>query len=457
VTGRLARWWRQWLSGGPGAARAPGWIQLRYRNAATSVSRHATAADAALAVVLAACATPQLVWWATKGPGGPGQLSEMTLFSALLVVPLIWRRRFPLSVFAFAAVVALAQWIVNVRLAADMTLLVYLYTVARWYPVRVGILAAAVVEAGAVMAGLRWDLTRSWLETLVYLSGLVAASLLLGVSVRHWRNSLSTLTERAEQLERDRDQQARIAVAAERTRIAREMHDVVAHSLSVMVTLSEGAALKQDAEPERAKRAMRQVSATGHQALGEMRRLLGVLRTEDAPEPLEPQPGLAQLDGLLDQVRATGLAAELTVTGLADTGLADTGLADTGLAAALPPGAELTVYRIVQEALTNTLKHAAGPTRVSVAIACQPDAVTVDVHDDGAARPAGPAGHGLTGHGLTGNGLTGNGLTGHGLTGMRERAAVYDGAVSAGPDPAGGWRVHARLPVAATAVGEPAR
>jgi signal transduction histidine kinase len=356
----------------------------------------------------------------------------MTLFSALLVVPLIWRRRFPLSVFAFAAVVALAQWIVNVRLAADMTLLVYLYTVARWYPVRVGVLAAAVVEAGAVMAGLRWDLTRSWLETLVYLSGLVAASLLLGVSVRHWRNSLSTLTERAEQLERDRDQQARIAVAAERTRIAREMHDVVAHSLSVMVTLSEGAALKQDAEPERAKRAMRQVSATGHQALGEMRRLLGVLRTEDAPEPLEPQPGLAQLDGLLGQVRATGLAAELTVTGLADT----------GLAAALPPGAELTVYRIVQEALTNTLKHAAGPTRVSVAIACQPGAVTVDVHDDGAARPAGPAGHGLTGHGLTG---------------MRERAAVYDGAVSVGPDPAGGWRVRARLPVAATAVGEPAR
>jgi signal transduction histidine kinase len=103
---------------------------------------------------------------------------------------------------------------------------------------------------------------------------------------------------------------------------------------------------------------------------------------------------------------------------------------------------ELTVYRIVQEALTNTLKHAAGPTRVSVAIACQPGAVTVDVHDDGAARPAGPAGHGLTGHGLTG---------------MRERAAVYDGAVSVGPDPAGGWRVRARLPVAATAVGEPAR
>jgi signal transduction histidine kinase len=277
------------------------------------------------------------------------------------------------------------------------------------------------------MAAIRWNLTRSWLESLVFLSGLVAASLLLGISVRHWRNSLSSLAERAEQLERERDQQARMAVAAERTRIAREMHDVVAHSLSVMVTLSEGAALKQAAEPERANRAMRQVSATGHQALDEMRRLLGVLRTEDAPEPREPQPGLAQLDGLLAQVRATGLAAELMVTGLAVT----------GLAAALAPGAELAVYRIVQEALTNTLKHAAGPTRVSVAIAGRPGAVTVDVHDDGGRRPAGPPGHGLTG--------------------MRERAAVYDGAVSAGPDPAGGWRVHARLPLAAAAVTGSAR
>jgi signal transduction histidine kinase len=158
---------------------------------------------------------------------------------------------------------------------------------------------------------------------------------------------------------------------------------------------------------------MRQVSATGRQALDEMRRLLGVLRTEDAPDERRPQPGIAQLGELLDQVRTTGLAAVLTVT---------------GTPAAMPPGAELTVYRIVQEALTNTLKHAAGPTRAAVAIAYRPDAVTVDVHDDGAVRPAA-------------------GTAGHGLTGMRERAAVYEGTVAAGPDPAGGWRVHAHLPV----------
>jgi signal transduction histidine kinase len=282
----------------------------------------------------------------------------------------------------------------------------------------VGVLATAVAEAGTLMTAIRWPLTRLWPETFVLLSGPVVAGLLLGVSVRHWRNSLGALTERAEQLERERDQQAKIAAAAERTRIAREMHDVVAHSLSVMVTLSEGAALKQAAEPQRASMAMRQVSATGHQALDEMRRLLGVLRTEDDPGSRQPQPGMAQIGGLFDQVRATGLTAGLTVT---------------GTPAAMPPGAELTVYRIVQEALTNTLKHAAGPTRVSVTIAYLPGSVTVDVHDDGARR----------------DGRAQAWTAGHGLTGMRERAAVYGGAVSAGPDPDGGWRIHARLPMTA--------
>jgi signal transduction histidine kinase len=276
------------------------------------------------------------------------------------------------------------------------------------------------------MASVRWDmtgnLTHRWIETFLHLSGPVMASLLLGVSVRSRRNALTVLTDRAEQLERERDQQATIAAAAERTRIAREMHDVVAHSLSVMVTLSDGAALKQAVEPERAVMAMRQVSVTGRQALDEMRRLLGVLRTEEAPGSRQPQPGMAQLDGLFDQVRVTGLAAEFTVT---------------GTPTAMPPGAELAVYRIVQEALTNTLKHAAHPTQISIAVAFAPDSVTVDVHDDGARRRPRPWPRPDTP------------TTGHGLTGMKERAAVYGGAVSAGPDPAGGWRIHACLPMTA--------
>jgi signal transduction histidine kinase len=252
---------------------------------------------------------------------------------------------------------------------------------------------------------------------------------LSGYVVRTRRAYVTGLEERANTLEREREHLAQIAVAYERAAIAREMHDVVAHSLSVMVTLSKGAALKQAAEPERASLAMRQVAATGHQALDEMRRLLGVLRTEDAPQTRQPQPGIAQLDGLLDQVRSTGLAAGLTVA---------------GTPAALPPGAELTVYRIVQEALTNTLKHADGPTGVSVAIACRPDSVTVDVRDDGARRAQPEAS-----------------TAGHGLTGMRERAAVYGGAVTVGPGPRGGWHIHARLPITpaatAPAVAGPAR
>jgi signal transduction histidine kinase len=421
VARRGVLWWQEWLSGGPGgaaAAPAPGRIEARYRDLAAAVSRHASAADAALAVVLAAGTVPQLVHLARNDPGlfGP-----TLVFSVLLVVPLTWRRRFPLATFAGIAAVALAQWALNLRVAADVTLLIYLYTVARRYPLRAGVLAAAMLETGTLLAAIRWPLVSlSWMDSFVLFSGPVLASLLLGVSVRHWRNSLTTLTERAQQLERERDQQAAIAAAAERTRIAREMHDVVAHSLSVMVTLAKGAALKQAAEPERAHQAMGQVAATGHQALDEMRRLLGVLRTEDDPGSRQPQPGLAQLDGLLHQVRATGLAAGLTVA---------------GTPAAMPPGAELTIYRIVQEALTNTLKHAAGPTRVSVAIACRPGSVTVDIHDDGGRRPARPAAR----------------TAGHGLTGMRERAAVYGGTVSAGPGPGGGWQIRACLPLTAGA------
>jgi signal transduction histidine kinase len=419
VAGRVVAWWREWLSARPRAA-APGRIETLYRNVTAWIGRHATMVDTALAVAVAAGTVPQLAYHARSSHG---RFGAYLLFTALLVVPLIWRRRFPLSAFAFVAVVALVQWIAGVELSANVSLLVYLYTVASRYPMRVAVLAAGVVEVGTVMAAVRWPQTLHWTETFTLLSGPVLASLMLGANVRHRRNALSALIQRAEQLERERDQQAMIAAADERTRIAREMHDVVAHSLSVMVTLSEGAALKAAAEPQRANKAMRQVSTTGRQALDEMRRLLGVLRTGDAPRSRQPQPGVAQIDGLLYQVRATGLSAVLTVT---------------GTLAAMPPGAELTVYRIVQEALTNTLKHAADPTRVSVAIAHRPNSVTVDVHDDGACRPGRPEA----------------GTAGHGLTGMRERVAVYGGTVSAGPDPAGGWRIHAHLPMT---IGTPGR
>ncbi|GAA0553833.1 histidine kinase [Paractinoplanes ferrugineus] len=410
TVGQVTAWWRAWLSDRPrrtGPSRAG-------RRVAAAIGRHATAVDVGLAALAAAGTLPQLYHHAIRSDP---RIGVFVLFSALLVIPLGARRRLPLTTFAGAATVALTQWLAGVPLAADLTLLIYLYTVASRYPVRVAIGAAGVVEVGALLAAVRWPGIGSWAGstlwtgTFVLLSGPVVAVLMLGVTVRHRRAAIDALTQRAAHLERERDQQAAIAVAAERTRIAREMHDVIAHTLSVMVTLSEGAARKQATEPVRAGEAMRQVSITGRQALAEMRRLLGVLHTEPAPGDRHPQPGLAQLDDLLEQVRSTGLTVAAAVT---------------GTPAGMPPGAELTVYRIVQEALTNALKHATAANRVSVAIAHHPGSVTVDVHDDGA--PAAPRRR-----------------TGHGLAGMRDRAAVYAGEVSAGPDPDGGWRVRARL------------
>ncbi|GIF22461.1 two-component sensor histidine kinase [Paractinoplanes tereljensis] len=431
----MVAWWHAWLSDSPrptAASRAAS-------RAAAAVGRHALAADVLLAVVAAAGTVPQLYYHATHSER---QFGALVLFSALLVVPLCWRRRFPVTTFAFAAAVALAHWLAGVRPAADLALLIYLYTVASRCPTRVAVVAGGVVEVGALLTAVRWPEiglwagTGSWTGTLVLLSGPVVAVLLLGVSVRYRRGALDALAERAARLERERDQQAIIAAAAERTRIAREMHDVVAHSLSVMVTLSEGAARKQAAEPQRAGEAMRQVAVTGRQALAEMRRLLGVLHTEQPLDDRHPQPGLAQLDDLLDQVRSTGLTVTSAVTDLPTD---------------LPPGAELTVYRIVQEALTNTLKHASGAHRVSVTITGGPGAVTVEVHDDGplaAGRRPG-IGDGLDGDGAFG---VGRPVVGRGLAGMRERAAVYGGEVSAGPDPRGGWRVRARLALPIDAV-----
>jgi signal transduction histidine kinase len=391
--------WTRWLSD-----EAPvGRIETRYRAMAAAV--RPVLVDSLLAAVLAACTVPQLVHWARQPGGG---FTVRLVLSMLLVAPVVWRRRCPLPAFAFAATVALLQWSVGVPLTADVALLVYLYTVAGRYPVRVGVLAAAVVETGVVLASVRWDLAESldlpWLPALLLLSGPVAAALLLGVSVRTRRQTLAALAGRAEQ-------QAAAAVAAERTRIARELHDIVAHGLSVMVTLSDAAALKQAREPDRAMSAMRQVSATGHQALDDMRRLLGLLRTEDDPEGRHPQPGLAQLDVLVSRVRETGLDVSVS-----------------GTPGSVPPGAEVTVYRIVQEALTNTLKHARAPTRVAIDLSYSADEVVVDVHDDGA-QPRAVRPPGL------------------GLTGMRERVAGYGGTLGAGPDPGGGWRVHACLPL----------
>jgi signal transduction histidine kinase len=261
--------------------------------------------------------------------------------------------------------------------------------------------------------------TDGGLRGFIGLSALSVAAGVLGTSVRQRRALLASLEDRAARLELERDQQGLLAAAAERARIAREMHDIVAHNLTVMIALADGAVFAAARAPEKATTAMETVSETGRQALGEMRRLLGVLREDDGGSELVPQPGVPQIDQLVEQVRAAGLPVTLEVAGDGRT---------------LPPGAQLTVFRLVQEALTNCLKHAGASAVAGVKLRYAADAVDVEVTDNGASRPrtAAPGGRGLDG--------------------MRERAAVYAGTVEAGPRLGGGWRVHARLRLERSAI-----
>lgn len=221
---------------------------------------------------------------------------------------------------------------------------------------------------------------------------------------------MASLADRAARLEVERDQQAAIGAALERARIAREMHDIVAHSLSVVITLADAASVVSPSDPAQAAAAMRQVSDVGRQALRDMRTMIGVLRTEDLGPELGPQPDIGQLGALFDRVRTTGLVVEIEVM---------------GEPFALGAATELTVYRILQEALTNTIKHASA-TQVRVVLHYADPVVELTVMDDGA-------------------GVAPSGIGGHGIEGMRERAQLHGGTLRAGPAPAGGWVVSASL------------
>jgi signal transduction histidine kinase len=244
----------------------------------------------------------------------------------------------------------------------------------------------------------------------------------LGDSIRTRRAYFDQLEERATRLEKEREAQAKVAVAAERARIAREMHDVVAHNVSVMVVQADGAAYVLDAAPDQAKQALETISSTGRQALAEMRRLLGVLRTGAARESGEyvPQPDVDQIEDLVEQVRRAGLTVDFKIEGTARP---------------LPSGVELTAYRIVQEALTNSRKHGGPDVGASVRLVYFDDGLGLLVEDDGRG-----AAHELYEDG----GADGRG---HGLIGMRERVGMVGGTLDAGPRAGGGFRISALLPL----------
>jgi signal transduction histidine kinase len=358
---------------------------------------------------------------ATTARSLPYMLTEQPALLPLklvLVLPLLWRRRAPWVVFGAIAAVTLVQWSFGpLPMYENAALLVALYTVAAHRPWRPALLAGGVVELGNLLACLRWAPPQEFLHGFVSLSAMTLAAAVVGANIRIRRAHLASLEDRAARLERERDQQSRLAVAGERARISREMHDIVTHNLSVMVALADGAVYAQRRDPDQAATAMRQISGTGRQALTDMRRFLGVLR-DDEPDALRhPMPGLTELEALAEQVRTAGLPVRLEVT---------------GDVAPLPPAAQLTVYRLVQEALTNTIKHTPDGTSAEVRVRCTYGAIGVTVTDDGPPVP----------------GSLPERSSGHGIHGMRERAAVYGGELEAGPaGPRGGWRVAARLDV----------
>jgi signal transduction histidine kinase len=371
--------------------------------------------DVLVTLIAAAAGVPAAIHEDNGSPHGHVHVA-LAVALALSATPLLVRRIWPIPVFGSVLAANIGVLISGDHRAVNgVALLIALYTVATMRPRRDALACAAVLELVIATVTI-WLAGSSWWYDAIFLSGLVGAALGLGLYVATRRAYLAELRDRAARLERERDQQGALAAAAERARITREMHDIVAHHLTVMVTLSDAAVAVSAASPERAAEVMRRVSATGRRALADTRRLLGVLRqppAQDQSEALQPVPDLTQLDALIEQVRSAGL---------------DTTLEIQGEVPDVPAGVQLTVYRLVQEALTNTLKHGGPGARASVRLHFLPGELRVDIDDDGAGRPA-PAGVGVGG----------------GLVGMRERARAYGGDVQAGPRQPGGWKVSARL------------
>ena len=352
----------------------------------------------------------------------------------LIGVPILVRRRYPVLTFAAVCVIGLCQVLFSTTVAmSDFAVPAALYALAAYCGRRLSVPGLGLCMVGALLAMLRWvqpavdnntgnTYHRPWTDWVIIYCVLCAPVIIgwvLGDSMRYRRAYYLDLEDKARRLERERDQQAQIGAAAERARIARELHDVVAHHVSVMVVQAEGASYALDSSPETAKRALGTIADTGRTALAEMRRLLGVLRSESRSADRAPQPGVEQLEDLLEQVRATGLTVDFTVE---------------GVPAPLPQGMELAAYRIVQESLTNTRKHGGPRVKATVALHYGEHELRMLVCDDG--RGAGALTDGQ----------------GNGLVGMRERVAMYGGSVMAGPRPEGGFRVEAVLPYRAALV-----
>jgi signal transduction histidine kinase len=370
--------------------------------------------DWALAALLAAVGLADVIHTRFAEPLWAGIVATLLVF-----LPLGLRRRFPLAVLA---TVAAASLVLELALGNPADAKQYSFEVfVAWLVVAYSTAThtdgrrsriAVLIGAATLIAWLAWSYAAGADDQNTVPSAFFAAvAWLAGRAMRRRQQLVELLGDRAEQLEREREERVRAMVADERGRIARELHDVVAHSVSVMVVQAQAGPRLGDRE--QATAAFEAIAASGREALVELRRLLGILRTDDEQLAIGPQPGLASLAGLIEQMGEAGLAVELRIE---------------GEQVPLPPGVDLSAYRIVQEALTNTLRHA-GHARARVEVHYRPGGVELEIADDGLGAPT-----------------TVNG-SGHGLIGMRERTALYGGSLDAGPRPGGGFAVRAQLPL----------
>ncbi|MER7190967.1 sensor histidine kinase [Streptomyces flaveolus] len=382
---------------------------------------HPSALDAALAAAVLACMVagsfadphgPDGVTWGVRTPD-PFSLLLMVLGAAALVL----RRRAPLAVLVFTGCLSIVECVTgDPRAPVVMSAVVALYTVAattdRSTTWRVGLLTMTVLTGAAMLAGpLPWY-AQDNLAVFAW-TGIGATA---GDAVRSRRAFVRAIRERAEKAERTREEEARRRVAEERLRIARDLHDVVAHHIALVNVQAGVAAHVMDKRPDQAKEALAHVREASRSALNELRATVGLLRQSDDPKaPTEPAPGLDRLDELVATFHHAGLHIEVA-------------RADQGTT--LPTAVDLAAYRIIQEALTNVQKHAGPRAKAEVSIVRVGPNIEVTVLDDGAGGTGAPADGG-----------------GHGLLGMRERVTAVRGTLTTGPRYGGGFRVHAILPV----------
>ncbi len=386
-----------------------------WRRGVRWIREHPLAADTLLAVALMALALVIHLSATQLDADQPDR--DPTWWTPLFVIastlPVMFRRRWPIATLMVVLVAQAASELLDISGSTWLAVLVAVYSVGAHTEGRrrvIGVAGVSVVFVMLLVAGIVDD--ELTVVDAIATAGVLTAALVVGDNVRRRRLHLESLADRAERAERERDLLARERVAEERNRIARELHDIVAHSVSVMVIQASAARRNLDSRPETAPALLENIERTGRQTMDELRQVLGVLRSDVDERLAMPLPTLADLDALVDT--HAGLPVRLAVTGIVDS---------------VPAGVSLAAYRVVQEALTNANRHAGPGASVDVRVTCGPTNVEVRVEDDGRGASAQTT------------------ADGYGLIGMHERVVAAGGTFAAGPRPGGGWRVSAVLPM----------